>query len=295
MQKMYRVAGHLFSIEMSRQELLWGQMSPYLPFECETSGEGEIPLFTLRVVREGGEVMRLLPEGEEIIRFNDDMARFCAWRLPGGKYRVDVGISGMQGENCLIADQTGNAQLVISSNLHLQFFGLNNALMLLYTRYTSPKDTLLIHASVIKYRGHGYLFQGKSGTGKSTHSRLWLENIPETELLNDDNPAVRVIDEKVMIYGTPWSGKTPCYKNEGVPLGALVRIIQAPQNEIEHLPALKSYASLFPSCSCIRWEKEQQEFVHRTIEKVIMRVACYNLKCLPDADAAWLCNRTIVQ
>ena len=54
---------------------------------------------------------------------------------------------------------------------------------------------------------------GKSGTGKSTHSRLWLKYIPDTKLLNDDNPAVRIMDNNtIMIYGTPWSGKTPCYK-----------------------------------------------------------------------------------
>ena len=65
----------------------------------------------------------------------------------------------------------------------------------------AQKDLLLIHASVTMKDGKGYLFLGKSGTGKSTHSQLWLKHIPGTELLNDDNPAVRLINDEVIVYG----------------------------------------------------------------------------------------------
>src|SRR5690606_24548491 len=76
---------------------------------------------------------------------------------------------------------------------------------------------ILIHASVVSCAGKAYAFLGKSGTGKSTHSRLWLRHIAGTELLNDDNPAIRIEpDGRVFVYGTPWSGKTPCYKNKKV-------------------------------------------------------------------------------
>ena len=62
---------------------------------------------------------------------------------------------------------------------------------------------------------------GKSGTGKSTHSRLWLENVPGATLLNDDNPIVRLTLVGAIVYGSPWSGKTPCYKNESAPLAGV--------------------------------------------------------------------------
>src|SRR5690606_6265 len=91
-------------------------------------------------------------------------------------------------------------------------------LMVVFGQVGLQYQRILIHASVIAHRGkQGLAFLGKSGTGKSTHSRLWLQHVPETELLNDDNPAIRIEDNgKVFIYGTPWSGKTPCYKNKKV-------------------------------------------------------------------------------
>ena len=59
---------------------------------------------------------------------------------------------------------------------------------------TCRKDTLAIHSSCIVYRDKAVLFLGESGTGKSTHTRLWRENIPEAVLLNDDSPMIRVED-----------------------------------------------------------------------------------------------------
>ena len=127
---------------------------------------------------------------------------------------------------------------------------------------------------------------GRSGTGKSTHTRLWLENIEGATLLNDDNPIVRVIDGETVIYGSPWSGKTPCYKNRSMPLQAVVRLSQAPFNRITRLTPLKAYAALMPSCSCMRWDHDAVEALHKTVEKVIMKVPVRHLECLPDADAA---------
>jgi hypothetical protein len=151
----------------------------------------------------------------------------------------------------------------------------------------------MIHASVIAFEGKGYVFLGKSGTGKSTHSRLWLENIEGTWLLNDDNPVIRVEGDNVNIYGTPWSGKTPCYKNEGLPLNAIVRLSQAPHNVIKKHPMLQAYASLMPACSCMRWDRRSTDALHKTVEKVISKVACWHLDCLPDEDAARTCHSAV--
>ena len=133
------------------------------------------------------------------------------------------------------------------------------------------------------------MFLGKSGTGKSTHSRMWLQNIEGCTLLNDDNPVIRITEGKAYVYGTPWSGKTPCYKNLSVPLKAVVRLSQAPYNKVERLAPLKAYASLMPSCSCMRWDRQSTDRLHATVEKVIMNTGCWHLECLPDADAAHVC------
>ena len=72
-------------------------------------------------------------------------------------------------------------------------------LMLMYALATAGSDTLLLHAVVVSCEGKGYLFLGPGGTGKSTHARLWLENVEGTKLVNDDFPVVR----DGMVYGSP--------------------------------------------------------------------------------------------
>ena len=139
------------------------------------------------------------------------------------------------------------------------------------------------------------MFLGRSGTGKSTHSSLWLKNIAGTWLLNDDNPVIRVVGEDVLVYGTPWSGKTPCYKNQSLPLDGVVRLSQAPHNDIKRLPMLQAYASLMPACSCMRWDRKSTDALHKTVEKVITKVGCWHLECLPDNDAAIVCSSAITK
>ena len=173
-------------------------------------------------------------------------------------------------------------------------FALNNALMLLYAFSSARHGALQMHASVVMNGGFGYLFLGPSGTGKSTHSSLWLKHIPGTELLNDDNPILRLLpDGSARVYGSPWSGKTPCYKQMYVPAGAVVRIRQAPHNAISRLAPIGAYASLMASASSFRPFKELAEAWHRTLEGLVAALPCYTLECLPDRDAAELCYRTV--
>lgn len=174
-------------------------------------------------------------------------------------------------------------------------FVLNNILMMSYAFNTACSDTVLMHASVIKKDGKGYLFQGKSGTGKSTHSGLWLKHIPGCELLNDDNPIVHFNreTEEATVYGSPWSGKTPCYKNDSVPVGAFVRLEQAPVNEIQRESPARAFASLLPSCSNLKEVRELNNGVIETVKYLAAHTPVYFLKCLPDKEAAEVCFNTI--
>lgn len=161
--------------------------------------------------------------------------------------------------------------------------------MMIFGQASLLHDTIMIHASVVNHQGNGIAFLGKSGTGKSTHSRLWLTHIPNTVLLNDDNPAVRITAEGIFIYGTPWSGKTACYKNERLPLKAFVRLQQAPANTFTWQPGLKGFIAVLPSCTAIRWNKDLFTEMNTILEKIIGEVAVGYLQCLPDAAAAQLC------
>ena len=173
----------------------------------------------------------------------------------------------------------------------LNLFGINNSLMVMYALSTADKQTALFHSSVVSHKGKAYMFLGPSGTGKSTHSRLWLKYIEGTELVNDDNPVVRILgDGSIRVYGSPWSGKTPCYRNVSYPLGAIVALSQAPQNRICRLRPLDAYAALMISISGKRWDQRLAEGLHETENLLVTHAAIWHLDCLPDEGAARLCN-----
>lgn len=161
---------------------------------------------------------------------------------------------------------------------------------------TECKNTLMIHSSVTVKDGKGYLFMGRSGTGKSTHSQLWINNLEGCELLNDDNPVLRVEENgETRVCGSPWSGKTPCYRNLDYPVGAIVDLHQAKVNKIRRLSIAEAYATMFTSSSGIRFLKELADGMHTTTEKIVCSVPCYSLDCLPNAEAAFLCYKTVTQ
>ena len=167
-------------------------------------------------------------------------------------------------------------------------------LMVAFGQSSLLHQTLLIHASVIEKEGVGYAFLGKSGTGKSTHARLWLKHIENSELLNDDNPAIRIFDDGfVYIYGTPWSGKTPCYKNRRTKLGGIVRLQQAPQNEITIKKGSEALITVLPSGSGLRWNSILFDTMLTNLELIIAKVPIAYLKCLPNKEAALLSYNTI--
>ena len=172
-------------------------------------------------------------------------------------------------------------------------FQLNTSLMIQYTFATAGLGTLLLHASVTRYKGVGNLFFGVSGTGKSTHSRLWHDFVPESDLMNDDNPIIRIEEGKFLVYGSPWSGKTACYRNVVAPVNALVRLEQYPRNEIVRLHSLQAYASIIAAVSTIRWNHDIMSLLVPTIERVAMTVPCYQLKCRPDEEAVQVWKQAI--
>lgn len=168
------------------------------------------------------------------------------------------------------------------------------ALWIAYGLVTMAHRTVAVHTSVIQYKGRTVLFLGESGTGKSTHTRLWRENIEGAVLLNDDSPILRIIDGKPWMYGSPWSGKTPCYKQESYPLAACVRLSQAPYNKIQRLSIPQAYAALHPSCPPdFAYDDTLYDCISETIGEVLAQIPLYHLACLPNAEAAQLSCKTV--
>lgn len=151
-----------------------------------------------------------------------------------------------------------------------------------------------VHSSAIVCNGRAVLFLGESGTGKSTHTRLWRENIAGAVLLNDDSPFIGFVGGRATAFGAPWSGKTPCYKQEHYPIAAIVRLSQAPHNAIRPLRSVHAIGALLPSLTpAFGYDDELQDRMLATLSKIISQVPVYHLECLPDAAAARLSYDTV--
>ena len=275
MTRHYNVAGHTFAI--SGRAELFEQMENYEPFACE---DGE-PLFSL--MEDCGEV----PEYTEVYRREEPyITTIVCGHTASGNDVFKFGNSLF----LICSKDYCEGRVIMPKNKFKNVF--NDTLKMMFALATAGKDTMIIHAAVVSCEGKGYLFLGPSGTGKSTHARLWLKHFEGTELVNDDNPVVR----DGVVYGSPWSGnKTPCYRNVSVPIGGIVMLSQAPYNKIRRLSGIEAYVDLAESVGSMPWNIRISEGLHQTMNKLASTVPMWHLECLPDEAAARLCHDTITR
>ena len=205
-------------------------------------------------------------------------------------------VKDINGKECalLIANSDfTKCRCALKGNYSMRHFGLNNVIMLIFAFAGSKRDTVLIHASLVRKDGWGYAFIAKSGTGKSTQVSMWLRHIPGCDLMNDDNPIIRIIDGKPYIYGSPWSGKTPCYRNVKARLGAVTRIDRAQANSIDKLKPIEAFVSVLPSCSSMKWDTYTYNSLCDIVTRIVETTDIYILHCLPDKESAIICHDTI--
>lgn len=285
------VAEHLLRIVFADTSINnMSLLRSFEPFRVNTSDE-EV-FFQLTV----DDTLRPYPKArrERIRAFDTGNGDTIVDRLDNGGYQYII--KDIQGAECalLIANKDfSDCRCALNGNFDMRCFGLNNALMLIYAFAGSRKQTLLIHASLVRNNGYGYAFTAKSGTGKSTHVSMWLRYIPGSDLMNDDNPIIRIIDGKPYIYGGPWSGKTPCYRNVKAPLGAIARIDRAPANSVDKLSPIEAFATLLPACSSMKWDGDIYNAICDSITRIIETTNIYVLHCLPNREAAEVCCREI--
>ena len=287
MKSYYLVANHLFAIEASEDQ--FAQLSNYAPFKSPVTGNPS-PLFTIRV----NECEAPSLESWSHIytdTSDDDMPRIEMYRKDGAwLFRVSMSREGEIVSTMECSSDWSEVKLYMRTDCTR--FAIDNAAMLVYAFATADKKTLLFHSSVTVREKYAYMFLGHSGTGKSTHSRQWKAAFPDAELINDDNPAVRIENGVVQVYGTPWSGKTPCYKNTSAPVAALVQLAQAPQNEIHRLRMTQAYPYILASVSGLKVLPEMMDRLYESIAELLELTPVYKLECLPNPEAAQLCAQT---
>lgn len=287
----FRIAD--FNIQIVFEESRFNSMSllhSFKPFRCDEV-EGDL-FFRLTV----DDSLRPIPKErrKRIRTFDTGNGDTVVDRIDDGGYQFII--KDIKGGECALLQSNKEfteCYCALNGNYDMRTFGLNNALMLIFAFAGSRRQTLLVHASLVRNNGYGYAFIAKSGTGKSTQVSMWLRYIPGCDLMNDDNPIVRIIDGVPYIYGGPWSGKTPCYRNVKAKLGAITRIDRAQENSIERLKPIEAFASFLPSCSSMKWDKEIYGHICDTVTKVVETTGIYTLHCLPNEEAAQICYKAI--
>lgn len=148
-------------------------------------------------------------------------------------------------------------------------------------------DTVLFHGSCIAVDGTAYLFAAPSGTGKSTHARLWRELLGERAVMvNDDKPMLH-IGETVTAFGSPWNGKERLGENISAPLKAICFLSRAEENRIERASA----PEIYPQMMFQIYRPKNPELMQKTLaltDRLLERVSLYRLACNMDPAVAEL-------
>ena len=291
----FRIAGlYVKIIFLPSQRNSVSLIPSFQPFACKEVADSDL-FFQIDV----DDNLRPVPKDQRsLIRdFDTGNGNIIVYQLTDGGYQYVI--KDINGYSCALLITNKNfvhCHCALNGNYDMRSFGLNSVLMLAFAFAGASRSVLLIHASLVRHRGWGYPFIAKSGTGKSTQVSSWLRYIPDCDLMNDDNPILRILDDgKPYIFGSPWSGKTPCYRNVMAPLGAVTRIDRADKNWEERLNPVEAFTSFLPSCSSMKWDIDIYRKICDTVTRVVETVPIYTLHCLPDKEAAMVCNRAIAR
>ncbi|MBQ2954293.1 MAG: hypothetical protein IJE07_12250 [Clostridia bacterium] len=154
-------------------------------------------------------------------------------------------------------------------------------------------DTLLFHGSVVAVDGVAYLFTARSGTGKSTHTRLWREVLGDRAvMINDDKPFLHMGDTGVTAYGSPWNGKHGLGSNVSAPLRAICILRRGAENRIRPIPAGEAVDMLIQQSNR---PLNRQRMLHymELLDRLAQQVVFYELECNMEREAAVIAYETM--
>ncbi len=221
-------------------------------------------------------------EGEERLLAGTMWKR--ATNLPKTIYR---GLIGMEEEVGLILQVTdkGADIFVLSPDKNPRDPRDYVATGYAFEEFALLQKRLVIHGSCVAVKGKAVVFVAPSGTGKSTHTGLWLKHVPDTVSINDDTPVIRLdCSEAVYACGSPWSGKTDLNTNREVPLVAVVLLRRGEENKLTRVGGLDAYARILGEVRKLPF-KGSMENASTLAAELMERVPIYDFTCNVSEDA----------
>ncbi len=207
---------------------------------------------------------------------------FCAAYLTPEPPQLSVSVT----EEDIAAEARESADAGFSPN-YLERLALYRQI----TRALQSRNVLLFHGSALALEGQVILFTAPSGTGKTTHTRLWLKNIPGCHVLNGDKPLLKFTDDGVLVCGTPWQGKENYGCNEILPLGALCLLERSAENRIERIDFHAAFSTLITQT----YHPDEGAMLRdMQLLGALAKLPLYRLGCNMDDEAAFVSRRGII-
>lgn len=189
----------------------------------------------------------------------------------------------------MLVDQLWEKALILptyNSKLQSTFF------LQVYYAQAIKRKTIQCHSSLINYKGHGFMFLGPSGIGKTTQAELWKQ-YKDALIINGDVVFVQETDKSFLGWGTSWHGSSPYCENANVPVDALIILKQAPENSIRKLEGFEKVTAVSNSVFYPRWLENGMELCLETLDHLLSKIPVYELSCRPDEEAVELTEKTI--
>lgn len=153
-------------------------------------------------------------------------------------------------------------------------------------------NAFFFHSAVVSYEGKGYVFTGKSGSGKTTHAMLWKEVFSDAVIINGDKPMIRREKDGFFAYGTPWNGKEGLHKNTSVKIEGVFFIEQDDKNSVKKLSHKEVLEKVFSRTNYIR-EPELNVLLINLLESFVTEVPFYKFSCNLSRDAVYAAYKTM--
>ena len=162
-----------------------------------------------------------------------------------------------------------------------------------FAEYLLAHGTLLLHGSTVAVDGKAYLFAARSGTGKSTHTRLWCRQFGSRALMvNDDKPFLEITGSGVLAHGSPWSGKHGLDTNISLPLAGICLLERGPENSIRPASAEEMIGVLFHE-SCPPRDPALLDRYRHLVESLSRSVPLWHMYCTRDPEAAIIAHEAM--
>ena len=241
--------------------------------------------FTAEIADVPFEVRCFLPETEALLKdYRSDKAPEFVIDLADGEYD---GLRTMLGESW---DKQEDPFSVFRATSREAFIEEDTFHWTLDQKL-SPYGVFQFHGSAICLDGEAYVFTAASGTGKSTHTRLWRETFGDRVwMINDDMPYLRIFDDCVRAYGTPWDGKHHLSRNGSAPVKAIAWLRRGEENHIERLPKETAFTVVMKETFRLP-DKAWYLRMMGQIKTVLDRIPFYRLRCNMEPEAVQVAVR----